>query len=94
MFGDAQHKQLTPHIVGCVERVLVILIAHRHYDASDANDAISARINDALKRALEAATHSLAGDASLADYVQNLEIELNFQYDYVAQRVNNTVDML
>ncbi|KAI0214702.1 hypothetical protein LSAT2_000172, partial [Lamellibrachia satsuma] len=44
--------------------------------------------------ALEAVTHSLAGDASLADYIQTLETALNFQYDYVARRVNNTVDML
>ena len=50
--------------------------------------------DDALKRALEAATHSLAGDASLADYIQTLETAQNVQDDYVARRVNNTVDML
>ena len=91
LFGDAQQQQLTPHIVGCVERVLAILIAHRHYDA---DDAINAGSDDALQRALETATHSLAGDESLADVVQTHETAQNFQDDYVARRVNNTMDML
>ena len=88
LFGDAQQQQLTPHIAGCVERVLALLIAYRHYDA------INTRSDDALQRDPDATTHSLAGDESLADFVHNHETAQHFQDDYVARCVINTVDML